>query len=201
MTEPSVVRSVIFGEDLLRAGHQSKIIFQFKTTFMFKILFFVLTFPLILKSQINIIQYENQIIGYSIDIPVGFKIEDPINEHIDYKVVSSDGSSILVNISEKTKEEQGIDAHFYSYQMFKEAFEQMNSNLFITQTSKTIIDGKKIFLLYLDSPKDGWNDMKRIEAYLFYGKYAFVITASAGKDNYEKQKGVFLKTIKSLKFK
>lgn len=138
--------------------------------------------------------------GYTINKPEGFERKTASGIHIDYKVVNNDGSSILVNVSKRLPEEKGIDAHSYSKEYFQTIFNQTDPNTTINITEKIIIDGKKTFLIYYSYPSNTGNNLKVIEAYLFFGDNAYVITTTSDDKHYEVHKNEFLKTIKSLKF-
>lgn len=140
--------------------------------------------------------------GYAINKPNIFEKIPAKGIHIDFKVVNkSDGSSILVNVSKRLPEEEGIDAHDYSREYFQTIFHQTAPNTIISKTEKITVDGKKTFLIYYSYPSSTGNTLKVIEAYLFVGDNAYVITTTSDAQNYETHKSIFLETIKSIKFK
>ncbi len=153
-----------------------------------------------LSGQTQTSKFESSKYAYTINIPSGFKQRAATGQHIDYKVVSNDGSSITVNVSQRLPEEIGIDGHSYSREYFNTVLKQLNSRITISKCEKIFIDGKKVFLVYYSDPNEGWNDFKVITANLFVGDNAYLITATAGKQNYITHKDVFSKTIKSIKF-
>lgn len=157
----------------------------------------VLTIALLANSQTS--TFKSIKYGYTINKPTGFESKTASGKHIDYKVTSSDGSSILVNVSRRLPEEKGIDAHSYSRDYFEKAFELSNSNNTIEKTEKIFIDGKKTFLIYYSYPHSSGNYLKVIEAYFFIGDNAYVITTTTDGQHYNDYKNIFLATIKSFK--
>jgi len=145
-------------------------------------------------------KFRSSTYNYTINTPDGFEKKSATGKHIDYKVTNKDGSSILVNVSKRLPEEKGMDGHSYTKEYFKTVFNQTDPNTIISNTEKIIIDGKKTFLIYYSYPSNRGNYLKVIEAYLFVGDNAYVITTTAGDDKYEAYKGIFLQTIKSIKF-
>ncbi len=160
--------------------------------------FLCLTTVSLVQSQTS--NFTSSKYGYTINKPEGFELKTASGIHIDYKVVSSDGSSILMNVSRRLPEEKGIDAHSYSKEFFQTSFNQTDRNITIIKTEKIIIDGKKTFLIYYNYSSNTGNNFNVIEAYLFFGDNAYVITTTSVDKNYEGHRIEFLKTIKSLKF-
>lgn len=152
---------------------------------------------LLAQSQTSI--FKSSKYGYTINKPEGFERKSANGIHIDYKVVSKDGSSILVNVSKRLPEEKGIDAHSYSKEYFQSIFNQTDPNTTISKTEKIIVDGKKTFLIYYSYPSNTGNTLNVIEAYLFVSDNAYVITTTSDEQHYEAHKYEFLMTIKSLK--
>jgi hypothetical protein len=144
--------------------------------------------------------FESSRYDYTINQPSGFELRTANGIHIDYKVVNKDGSSISVNVSNRLPEEENIDAWSYSKEFFETVFSQSEPPIpSISKTEKTIIDGKKTFLIYYSYPSRGVY-LKVIEAYLFVGDNAYVITTTSDEQHYDVHKNVFLETIKSIKF-
>ena len=138
--------------------------------------------------------------NYTIDKPNNFEQTPATGVHIDYKVVNRDGSSILVNVSKRLPEEQGIDAWSYSKEYFEKVFSYQEPVSVISNTEKIIINGKKTFLNYYSYPSTRGTNLKVIEAYLFVGVNAYVITTTSDEQHFAAHKNVFLQTIKSIKF-
>lgn len=137
--------------------------------------------------------------GYTINKPSDFEQATSNGIHIDYKVVNTDGSSILVNVSKRLPEE-GIDAWSYSKEYFEKVFSYQEPVSVISKTEKIIIDDKKAFLIYYSYPSNRGTNLKVIEAYLFAGDNAYVITTTSDEQHYEVHKNVLGETIKSIKF-
>lgn len=167
---------------------------------MKKILFTTLLFITSLFGHTQSSKYESSKYGYTINIPNGYEQKNAKGIHIDFKVVSQDGSSILVNVSERLLEEKGIDAHSYSKGYFENIFRQNDPNTVISKTEKIIVDGKKAFLIYYSYPTNRGNHLNVVEAYLFVGNNAYVITATADDNTFGIRKNLFIQTIKSIKF-
>lgn len=145
-------------------------------------------------------KFKSSTYNYTINIPDGFERKSATGKHIDFKVANQDGSSILVNVSKRLPDEKGMNGHSYTKEYFKTVFNQTDPNTIISNTEKIIIDEKKTFLIYYSYPSNRGNYLKVIEAYLFVGDNAYLITATAGDDKYEAYKNIFLQTIKSIKF-
>lgn len=139
--------------------------------------------------------------NYSINIPDNFKVKRAQGIHIDFKVGDQSGSSITVNVSQRLPEEKVINAHDYSRTYFQTIFNQSPIKYVISQTEKIIIDNIKTFLIYYRYPTDHGVNLKTIQAYLFVGNNAYVITTTADEQHYDAYKNQFLETIKSIKFK
>lgn len=138
--------------------------------------------------------------NYSINIPNGFKEKPAQGIHIDFKVVDQFGSSITVLVNQRLPEEKEINAHDYSREYFQTIFNQTSPNTIISHTGKIIIDKIKTFLIYYSYPTNHGVYLKVIEAYLFVGNNAYVITATTDEKHYGGYKNTFLQTIKSIKF-
>ena len=164
---------------------------------------FLLAFIFILTSlpaHSQSSKFKSSKYGYTINKPSGFEQTAVIGIHIDFKAVNKDGSSILVNVSKRLPEEIGIDAHSYSKEYFQTIFNQTDPNTIILKTEKIIIDGKKTFLIYYSYPSNRGNNLKVIEAYVFVGDNAYVITTTSDEQHYDTHKNAFLETINSIKY-
>ncbi|MFT3902947.1 MAG: hypothetical protein QM727_07220 [Niabella sp.] len=164
---------------------------------------FLASFLMVITScgQAQTSTFKSPKYNYTINKPSGFEQTTATGVHIDYKVVNkTDGSSILVNVSNRQPEERGIDAWNYSKEYFEKVFSYQDPVFVISKAEKITIDGKKTFLLYYSYPSNGGTKLKVIEAYLFVGKNAYVITATSDEQHYGEYKTVFLGTIKSMKF-
>jgi len=163
----------------------------------------ILSFFLILTTlcgQTQTSTFKSSKYGYSIDKPSDFGQAPATGVHIDYKVVNKDGSSISVLVSKRLLEEQGIDAWSYSKEYFEKVFSYQEPVSVISKTEKITINGKKTFLIYYSYPSNRGTNLKVIEAYLFVGDNAYVITTTSDEQYYDVHKTVFFKTIKSIKF-
>lgn len=151
-------------------------------------------------GQTQLFKFQSSKYNYSINIPDGFKEKPAQGIHIDFKVVDQFGSSISVLVSQRLPEEKDINAHDYSREYFQTVFNQTSLNTIISQTEKIIIDKIKTFLIYYSYPTSHGVYLKVIEAYLFVGNNAYVITATTDEKHYSDYKNRFLQTIKSIKF-
>lgn len=150
----------------------------------------------ILKTQLLYIANSGKIFSsgnYEISIPKGFKKVEATGPHIDLKFVKPDGTSILVNVSDRTQEEYNITAHDYSKELLEKAMPEIQ----ITKVEKTYINNIEAFLIYYNSSV---NSTTTIEVYLFNGDHAYVLTATSKSDKFSENETTFLETIYSLKF-
>lgn len=137
--------------------------------------------------------------GYTINKPSGFESKPASGKRIDYKVVSSDGSSITVLVSKRLPEEKAMDGHSYTREYFKQIFELSNSNNTIEKTEKILITGTKAFLIFYSYPYSTKIRLNVIEAHFFAGDNAFLITTTSDDQHYDEYKSVFLNAIKSFR--
>lgn len=134
--------------------------------------------------------------GYTINIPDGFKKMISERKNIDLKLIDG-ANSILINVTSRLKEEYSITAHDYSAKMFESEIRKSNPAFKIVKTEKTYIDQEKAFLIYYTDA----SPLRAIECYIFYKDNAYVITATCETKIFSTYENLFLKTIKSLKFK
>jgi hypothetical protein len=167
---------------------------------MQRILFTSLLLLTGLFGQTQTSKFQSSKYNYSINIPADFKEKPAQGIHIDFKVADQFGSSITVNVSQRLPEEKGINAHDYSRDYFQTIFNQSSIKYVISQTEKIIIDKTKTFLIYYSYPANHGVNLKVIQAYLFVGNNAYLITATTDENHYNHYKNTFLQTIKSIKF-
>jgi len=142
--------------------------------------------------------YSSQKYQYEINLPDGFEKTVSNNEHIDLKLISNDGSSIIINISERLPEEYNITAHNFSKDYFINLFKQYPIDISLTKAEKVYIRDIEAFLInYIN----GSNETKALEIYLYRQDYAYVLTATTSVDNFSSLENTFLSTLNSIKFK
>lgn len=135
--------------------------------------------------------------GYTINIPIGFEQATATGRNIDLKLISNDGTSILVNVTPRRPEEYNITAHEYSKEMFEKEFSQYTPAITISKAEKIYISGEKAFLINYTNPS---NSTKALEIYTFKGSNAFVFTATSKTSQFNNYESIFLKTFNSFKF-
>lgn len=135
--------------------------------------------------------------GYTINIPVGFKQTAATGKNIDLKLVHSDGTSILINVTPRRPEEYNTTAHDYNKEMFEREFKQYTPTVTLSKAEKTFISGEKAFLIHYNNPS---NSTKAVEIYTFKGNNAYVFTATTKVNQFQTYEPVFLKTFNSFKF-
>jgi hypothetical protein len=149
------------------------------------------------KSDNKVQTYKSSIYDYELAIPANFKKTEATGKHIDLKLVKSDGTSILVNVSDRLQDEYSISAHDYTKEFFENSFKQYTPDIQITKAEKTYIDKNKAFLIHYVNPS---NSTKAIEIYFFKDAHAFVLTATSKIDKFADNEITFLETLYSLKF-
>jgi hypothetical protein len=149
------------------------------------------------KSDNKVQTYKSSIYDYELAIPTNFKKTEATGKHIDLKLVKSDGTSILVNVSDRLQDEYSISAHDYTKEFFENSFKQYTPDIQITKAEKTYIDKNKAFLIHYVNPS---NSTKAIEIYFFKDAHAFVLTATSKIDKFADNEITFLETLYSLKF-
>jgi len=159
----------------------------------------------ILKEQLicltknnNLKIYSSQKYNYEIIIPEGFSEAQAIGKRIDLKLVAQDGTSILVNVSDRLPEEYNISAHDYTKEFLENSYRQYTPDIKVTKAEKIFIDNNKAFLIhYIDPSKS----LKALEIYFYKGDKAYVLTATTKITQFSDYENIFMETYKSLKFK
>jgi len=149
------------------------------------------------KNNNNVQVYRSSKYNYEIAVPSGYKKTKATGRHIDLKLVKSDGTSIIVNISDRLQDEYGISAHDYTKEFLENSFKQYTPNIQITKAEKTFIDKNEAFLIHYINPT---NSTKALEIYFFNSAYAYVLTATSKIDKFTDNEITFLETFYSLKF-
>jgi len=109
----------------------------------------------------------------------------------------SNGASIMVDVNDRLPEEYNYTAHDYTKEMIENGTKKVAPNFNILRSEKIYIDGQKAFLIeYVNGLS---SHLKAIECFLFFKKYAFVITASAPEHDFENYRQYFEYSIKTLK--
>jgi hypothetical protein len=76
--------------------------------------------------------------SYSIWTPPNFTLATATGRNIDYKVVNSDGSSLLVNVTPRQSNEYSFSPHDYTKATLEKELKQYSSDLIITFLKKLI---------------------------------------------------------------
>jgi hypothetical protein len=137
--------------------------------------------------------------GYSIIVPKSFKKTESSRKNIDLKFADDYGSSILLNITDRLPEENGIDAHSYTNEMLENEIRRIFPNFKISHSEKIYVDKQKAFLTEStggDSPK-----LKEMNCYFYYKDKAYLITCSSEIERFENYKKIFQNVIQSIKLK
>lgn len=135
--------------------------------------------------------------GYTINIPAGFKQATASGKNIDLKLVHSDGTSILINVTPKRPEEYNISAHDYSKEMFVQEFKQYTPTVTLSKAEKTYISNEKAFLIHYNNSS---NNTKALEIYTYKGNNAYVFTATTKIGQFQTYEPLFMKAFNSFKF-
>ena len=135
---------------------------------------------------------------YEINIPSGFIQYQASSKRIDLKLINKNGSSILVNVSERLSDEYKITAHDYTKEFLENSIKTYNPEISITKSEKMFIDGNKAFLIHYIIPSQQY---KVLEIYFYKGDNAYVLTASTKISEFYNYENIFLETYKSIKFK
>jgi hypothetical protein len=137
--------------------------------------------------------------GYSIIVPKSFKKTESSRKNIDLKFADEYGSSILINITDRLPEENGIDAHSYTNEMLETEIGRIFPNFKISHSEKVYVDKQKAFLTEStggESPK-----LKEMNCYFYYKDKAYLITCSSEIKRFENYKKVFQNVIYSIKLR
>ena len=145
----------------------------------------------------NYYEFKSIKYGYKVQIPNGFEIQKADSRNIDLKAVHKSGHNVLVNITNRQPEEYNITAHDYTVELLENTFKQVNPYYKIFKSERIIIDGQKAFLVY-HTNRDV--DLTRIECYIYYKGYAYLLTGTAKSNVFSSFEKDFLYFIKSIKF-
>ncbi|MBN1182372.1 MAG: hypothetical protein JXB49_08810 [Bacteroidales bacterium] len=135
--------------------------------------------------------------GYTVTIPKGFNQTSATGKNIDLKLINSDGTSILINVTPRRPEEYSITAHDYSKEMFDKEFAQYSPNTKVSKAEKTYLSGEKAFLTHYINTS---NNTKALEIYTYKGNYAYVFTATTKATQFQTYEPLFMKVFNSFKF-
>jgi hypothetical protein len=136
--------------------------------------------------------------NYEILIQDGYVPEKANGSHIDFKVVAKNPLSImLINVSERTKEEMNISAHDYTLDVMKNIYKQTNPQAKITSTEKIYIDNIEAFLVKNINESTSTNV---IEVYFYKDNFGYLMTGTCNTADYQKCENKFLNTFYSLNF-
>jgi len=159
----------------------------------------------ILKEQLscltkneNVKRFHSQKYNYEMEIPVGFSETPATGKRIDLKLLAKDGSSILVNVSDRLREEYNITAHDYTKEFLENSYRQYTPDIRVTKAEKIYLDNNKAFLINYVNPSSG---LKALEIYFYKGDKAYVLTATTKISQFPDYENIFMETYKSLKFK
>lgn len=134
--------------------------------------------------------------GYTISIPSNFKAGIAKGSHIDTKFVDDNGSSILVNVSPRMKEEYSITAHYYSKEMLEQLYRQSTPNVAVTHYEKIVLSGEKALLVEMEN---GNPNLKSMECTFYHKDLVIIITCSCGKSLFNTYRQEFKQSILSVK--
>ena len=136
--------------------------------------------------------------NYEVLIPDGYVPERATGSHIDFKIVSKNPISVmLINVSERTKEEMNISAHDYTLDIMENIYKQTNPQAKITSTEKIYIDNNKAFLVKSSNQS---NSTSVLEIYFYKDNFGYLMTGTCSTADYSKCGNNFLNTFYSLKF-
>jgi hypothetical protein len=133
--------------------------------------------------------------SYSIWTPPNFTIATTTGRNIDYKVVNTDGSSLLVNVTPRQDNEYSFTPHDYTKAILETELKQYSSDLVITFFEKIYIDKQKAIIYHF--AKEG---RKCVECLVFVGDKVFMITGTTKKEQFSNYSSDFTKAIKSVSF-
>jgi len=135
------------------------------------------------------ISYKSFIYRYTITLPNKFKKVSAQGKNIDMKFITDDGTSILINVSPRLREEYSISAHDYSKEFFENSFKQNNLKMPILETEKFYFAGYKAFKMISYNPLN--TNLKVYEIYFFRNTYAYVLTATTSSRLYNDYEKIF----------
>lgn len=159
----------------------------------------------ILKEQLscltkneNVKRFHSQKYNYEMEIPEDFSETQATGKRIDLKLLAKDGSSILVNVSDRLPEEYNLTAHDYTKDFLENSYRQYTPDIRVTKAEKIYLDNNKAFLINYVNPSSG---LKALEIYFYKGDKAYVLTATTKISQFPDYENIFMDTYKSLKFK
>ncbi|MEQ8324032.1 MAG: hypothetical protein RID18_16305 [Cytophagales bacterium] len=135
---------------------------------------------------------------YTIEIPMSFTKGTPKQKNTDLLFQDSYGSSINSNVTDRLPQEYNITAHYYNDGMLERDMKSIFPNFNITYSEKTYVAGEKAFIYEYTGSHPS---LKGINCTFFKGNKVYVITCSAEKSSFNNYKPLFMKSIKSIKFK
>lgn len=145
----------------------------------------------------NYYEHKSLKYGFRIQIPKSFEIQQAVSKNVDLKAVHKLGHNVLVHVTNRLPAEYNIPAHDYTAELLENTFKQVNPYYKIYKSEKIIIDGQKAFLVYHTN-----NDVNltRIECYIYYKDYAYLLSGTAKSNEFSSFEKDFLYFIKSIKF-
>jgi len=133
--------------------------------------------------------------SYSIWTPPNFTVATATGRNIDYKVINSDGSSLLVNVTPRQSNEYSFSPHDYTKATLEKELKQYSTNLVITFFEKIYIDKQKAIIYHF--VKEG---RKCVECLIFVGDKVYMITGTTKAEQFNQYLSDFTKAIKSISF-
>lgn len=133
--------------------------------------------------------------SYSIWTPPKFTQSTATGRNIDYKVINTDGSSLLVNVTPRQANEYNFTPHDYTKSTLENELKQFSYDLTITSFDKIYIDKKKAIIYHFE--KEG---KKCIECLIFVDDKVYMLTATTKKEQFNYYLNDFTKAIKSITF-
>ena len=162
------------------------------------ILFTFCTICNVYFSQENIYSIFTSEKGYSIEIPKSFEKSTNSNK-FDLKFTDDYGASILVLINDRNSDELKITPHDIDTKELEKALKSVFPNYKISWYEKINISNKKAILI--ESIGSYSSTLKSLVCEIYVNEKVYSITCSASITSYQDYKTLFLKVIKSIKFK
>lgn len=167
---------------------------------------FILLFPAIMQdisAQSDLVSPYKIIEGnrgdYSFQVPRYFEKKKPSQKNTDVSVGDDYGASINVNVTDRLPEEYQITAHEYTREMFESQYKSLFPNYEIHSTDKIKLDGINAFLIDVSGTVN--SNLRQLSIFLYHEDKAYVITATAESENFDRYIPLFKKTLDSFKIR
>ena len=117
-----------------------------KQTFLLMLILLIGALSAFSQSYNPYQKFESSAHPYSVTIPVSFQNKEP-NGNIDLEFTDGFGSSIIVIVKNRLKEEYSITAHDYTKAVLEQAYRPIFQTIQLFLLPKYYLMGKKHFLL------------------------------------------------------